>query len=571
MNPDPRPLTPDPSRSRVLIALAFAAVLFAVWLPCIRLAFGKNASYYMFGYVGDEYCYAQRMQPLIAGTTPNNPINGICDPNVISPFFLEDALRSFLTVTGIHVITLFWAWRILFPIAFGASLGVLASACLSRRRPWSLMLCAAAGAAVMALQYFAYDCVTTYPPFQGWLQRVPTNIEYLLSALVAAAYLRFIDLPDKRRGMMLALSSAILIYLRPYVAIPWGLAIGSGMIWLLISRRMTWRIGATTCATLLLALIPLLMIMSCNSSSPAYRQMTLRYFGIVDYRVNEFWPVYIAAAAALAVSTLWTAKRQHVFVLSAAVAIVAYTFVSGLFSFSWELLAIDRLGAFYLIMLAAAGLLCMKTTVLQWRGTAGAAAARRWTSIFAAAAVLMSAGVAWRNLNLDFSTYKCSQYAGTRIDLPFIPAYDWIREKTPEDALFIVDDGYDWSQNPRYNRNGQLMLTLLSPTKTQPLFRDDFFLLVARRRCAWSNRLYGNVLSDNDLVLLTYLHRGTFGLPVPEMDYFAALKTFRPAYILWRKRTPFPRGYGQRLQAASEIAYSDDHCEIWKLDVDRVK
>jgi hypothetical protein len=112
--------------------LALLTTLCAAWLPGLKLAFGPNASYYAFGYVGDEYVYAQRIQPLIAGTTATNPVNGICDSGVISPYYLEDLLRVVLTYSGIDVIALFWIWRGVFPVLLACGMVLLAGSCLKR-------------------------------------------------------------------------------------------------------------------------------------------------------------------------------------------------------------------------------------------------------------------------------------------------------------------------------------------------------------------------------------------------------------------------------------------------------
>ena len=68
-----------------LIAVASVATLAACWVIPWRLCLGPHGSFYTFGYVGDEYVYAQRIQSLITGASPLNPINGICDPIIISP------------------------------------------------------------------------------------------------------------------------------------------------------------------------------------------------------------------------------------------------------------------------------------------------------------------------------------------------------------------------------------------------------------------------------------------------------------------------------------------------------
>jgi hypothetical protein len=94
---------------------AFAALLAvpaACWIIPWRLSHSDFSTHYTFGYIGDEYDYARRMAPLIPGTTATNPVNGVCDPDVISPMFLEDTCRAVMDATGDDVCEI---WKLQYP------------------------------------------------------------------------------------------------------------------------------------------------------------------------------------------------------------------------------------------------------------------------------------------------------------------------------------------------------------------------------------------------------------------------------------------------------------------------
>ncbi|MGD0091846.1 MAG: hypothetical protein ABSE73_18180, partial [Planctomycetota bacterium] len=517
-----------------LAGLALACGMSACWIIAWRLAFGPHGSFFTFGFVGDEYLYAQRVQALLPGATATNPINGVCDPAIVSEYYLEDGCRCIVSATGLNAITFVWVWRIAFPLLLAATLVWLARECLQRRRMWGAPLRWAAAAAAFSFLYCGYDLVTRYPPLQGWLHRFPTNIEYPLSVLTALLYIRFLNLPSAGRGAALALAGAAVIYLRPYLAIPWGLALGSGLAWLSIRRALPLRVTLAIVATLLAALAPWLAVRQWNAGNEVHRQMLQRYFLSTPYQVHPYWPLYLGAALVLALSAPAVERRFRPFVLSGAFALLLLPFLCGAFSFGRELVEYERCGAFYFVALFAAGMLALRQRTLSWHGRSGLAAAQGWAAALASAALLASGGVAYANARYDLLAYPFSQYPSIVADLPSVPAYDWIREHTPADALFLVDDGYDWSRNARYNRQNRPLVRAFAPDGAYLLSREDLFQLVARRRRVYSERLYGTALPNADLEQLAYLQRGTFGLPVAPDEFHAALKHFRPTHILWR-------------------------------------
>ena len=548
---------------KFLACAALGLALAACWILPLRLLSSPGGSYYAAGYIGDEYVYAQRLQPLCAGCTPGNPINGIGDPEVISPYFLENLCRQGITLLGWDAPRFFWTWRFLFPLFLLVAVGALACACLPRtRRPWAPGLRLAGGAAGFAFLYCVYDLLTAYPPRHGFLERVPTNIEYILSAVQAALFIRLLDRPTVGRGAWAALWGAGLIYIRPYAALPWGPALAFGLTVLTVVRRVPLRTSAAALGALSLALIPLLYVVHHNGQLPIYAEMLARYLNLPapdaspPYAVHPHWALYLGLAALIA--ALARFSRRPVFNYSCALALAALPFVCGLLKASNELLSYDRFGVFYLVALLGALLLAVGRCSLNWSGHAGWRLAKRVQHAFLALAAVGVAYLAYSNLTLDFPRYAGGTYASVAADLRFLPAYNWVRENTPAGALFLVDDGYDWSRAPRDVAGWREL-------KNSRMAFDDLFQLVSRRRPVFTMRLYGNALATADVDALEQLQLGTFGYPVDKAAYLAALRRFRPGFVLWRKTAPVPSGYGTALQQMGRVVYRDEVCEVWQL------
>jgi len=529
-----------------------------------------HESRYTFGYVGDEFLYAQRVQPLIAGTTATNTMNGVGDPAVISPFYLEDSVRAFLTVTKIDTISFIWIWRWLFPLAFAGTFVLLARQCLPReRRTWNSALRFSA-AAVFPLLYCAYDLVTPFPPLQGFVNRFPTNIEYPLSVLLAWLYLAFLQSPTAAAGIKLALLSALIAYIRPYLAFPWSITIIAGFGYLIAGKKIGARVILATGFTLLLAMGPWMYVSKTNGNSPVFADMLHRYFGSPgSFEVHKLWWMYLAFAFVLAVCAVFVERSRRVFVVGATLTLIVLPFICSSMPFASEVLQFDRFGSYYLVVSLAGVLLAIGSRSSRWRGKRGEAYAKKMGSTLLGASVFASGILALINVTYDFAQYPQGPIPSIRRDLPFVPAYTWLRENSPRDALVLVDDGYDWSINPKRTPSGLPIVSGFAPDGTYILANDDVFQLVARRRRVYTHRLMTCVLSTKDLTQLAYLQRGTFGLPIPKERYDTALQNFRPSYILWRKNAgaPVPRGFGATLKPISSTVYQDDVCEIWKLDI----
>jgi len=542
--------------------VAFAANVFACWVIPYRLRYDPGNSYYTFAYIGDEYTYSQRLQPLIAGTTRSNPVNGICDPKVVSQFYLEDTLRELITLTGLDVVTCIWIWRIIFPPLLAILFLQLARCCLPEsRKPYAKLLTLAAGTAGMAIFFALYEvCLGNRVP-HGWINRVPTNLEYPLSILLACFFVRFVQAPTERNAFVLSATGALLVYMRPYVAAPWGLALALSISWMTLRRMLSFRTAAVILGTLFVTLLPWVLIARHNAKIHTYQEMVARYLLVGwPYEVHKRWAVHVAIAAALLLAGFLTERRYRLMLWPAAGVMAILPFILGLAgNLSHELLLDDRYSPFYLVMLLIAAFLVLRQQMESWRGRDRLGASQKTISALLAACAILAIWHAGVNLKYDFRSYEPAQFAQVAEDTQCVPAYKWIRENTPKDALFIVDDGHDW--------------TMISPDNTGLLLDhvyrfcdwNDLFQVVSQRRRVYGIRLYGLAIAEPDYLNVVMLHLGTFGFPIAKEAYVEAFKKYQPTHIFWRRTAPVPRGYGKTLEKLREVIYSDGTCEVWKL------
>lgn len=553
----------------ILALGVIAACVLACWVIPYRLATEPRGSYYTPTYNGDEFYYAQKVQPLITGTTPQNTVNGIHNPKLVSPWFIDDFVRVLVNVSGVHVLTFIWAWRILFPLALCGCLAALIHATLpARQRTWHTGLRLSALGATFAGLYFLYDCVIPYPPLQGFINRFPTNLEYLLSVLIAAFYVQLLRRGSLRWALALGLTLAATCYIRPYLAIPWGPAVTLGVAALLWKRELAWKPTLLLYGSLTVAMIPFLLVAYTNKQQPDNLDIMSRFFPPRGFEVHFRWPLFLITAALVAVSTRYIEGRLRLFTLSTAAVLAALPFVCSFFGVAHELLMYDRFGVYYLIVFVTAALLVLAKFQAQWRGHAGESNAARAALALKIAGVLFALVVGARNATFDFWN---GGPATTRViadESRCVPAYDWIRTNTPDNALFLVDDGLDWTKAPERMEELLPLLQTLSG-------REDLFPVVARRRRVFCETINRTMAANADLELFATLQRGTFGYAVGKPQYLAALKTLKPAYVLWRKTAvyplttepaPIPRGFGAQLKTLSRTVYSDEFCEIWALN-----
>jgi len=545
-----------------------AACILACWVIPYRLATEPRGSYYTPTYIGDELYYAQKVQPLIPGTTPQNTVNGIHNPKLVSPWFIDDFVRILVGIAGVHVLTFIWAWRILFPLALCACLAALIHATLpARLRTWHTGLRLSALGATFAGLYFLYDFVIPFPPLQGFINRFPTNLEYLLSVLIAAFYVQFLRRGTLRWALALGLTLAATCYIRPYLAIPWGPAVTLGVAALLWKREVAWKPVLLLYGSLAVAMIPFLLVVYTNKQQPDNLDIMGRFFPPRGFEVHFRWPLFLITAALVAFSTRYVEVRQRLFTLSTALVLASLPFVCSFFGVAHELLMYDRFGVYYLIVFFTAALLVLAKFQSHWRGHAGESHAARAALALKVAGVLFALVVGIRNASFDFWNGAATT-RGIADESRYVPTYDWIRTNTPDDAIFLVDDGLDWTKAPERIEDLMPLLRELSG-------REDLFPVVTRRRRVFSEVINRTMASNANLEMFATLQRGTFGYAVGKPQYLAALKALKPAYVLWRKTpvfqistepAPIPRGYGTQLKSLSRVVYSDEFCEIWALN-----
>jgi len=530
----------------------------------VKLAAGAEASWYLFGYAGDEYTYAYRIQPLPPGVSAANPVNAAVDPKVVSPFYLEDLCRAFLSVTGLHPIAFFWIWRFTFPLVLMAGIVWLVFVAMPprRRRLWSWRLNLAAAAAAVPVLLAAYDLITRFPPLQGWLFRIPGNIEYPLSIAVGIAAVRFVRVPSPPRAFQLALALAALSYLRFYTAVPWLLAAAVMGVLLFASGLLSKRSASVFIAAFSVMMAPWLAVNLWNGSLDTFRQLMTRYFGSPDWMVSPFWPVYVCCVLVL-IGIAWSLpSAERALIAACAVAIGAMCVLSGLLPFAKELHSFDRMGSFYFVACLLAAALWLGHRTRLWSGFAGARRGSNVACGLLALGMLCASALLALNLRIDFNSYPASPYPSVLKDMRCVEGYEWARLNTPQDALFIVDDGIDWSSFTTDAERDEAW--------KRHTLADDLFLVVAKRSRVHHIRMYGNAISDEQYRLLKTLHYGTVGMPVAMVigprDYVTAIQMFKPSYILWKKCAPYPRAMGHTLKPACGTVYSDEGCEIWKID-----
>jgi len=565
-------------RINVGIALLFIGAVAVCWIIPWRLATGPGGSLYTFGYVPEEYNYAQRMQPLVDGATATNPFNGICDPKAHSQFFLEDACRAVMTAFGLDVVSVVWVWRLLMPLTLAVLLVLLSHACLPRRRhPWGWELRLAAGAAALPLLYCLYEVFTQEQlALYGYLNRIPTNIEYPLSVFLAWAFVRFVAAPRVRWGLLVMLGAVTLVYLRFYAAIPWALALGSGLVFMLATGRLRPAVWLPMLGLLIAGLTPWALVMLWNRDSPGNVEQFGRYFHAWPYAVHSAWPAHFAVLALCAPAAYALNGRWRPVVVSVAFAMATLPFVCGLMTpIRSETLLGDRYGSYYLIALLALALLVIGEFSQSWRGRGGLQRARQVSAGLLLTGAAACGGLAWANVAYDFYKFHDGLYGAIVEDQRYLDGYTWVRGNTPPDALFIVDDGFDWSRAPRdpvgLHRHIQHFHR-----------RDDLFQIVGRRRRVFAELMgVETALRNDELLDLSVIQRGTFGFPVTREAYVRAFKRFAPAYIFWRKYppvvirncppAPIPRGWATLWLDIRRVVYDDDACQIWEIDVSRLK
>jgi hypothetical protein len=434
------------------------------------------------------------------------------------------------------------------------SLWFLAKACVpSRKDGSSAILALALAAAAFPMLYVVYDLLSVASPFQFFINRFPTNIEYPLSILTAFAYVRFLILRNFKFTLLLVLLGICMIYLRPYAAMPWGITLAAGFLWPAIQGQIRWRKAWLAAGTVAVALIPLILVSRYNRQSIAYNETLARYLKPEYYAIHPRAILYISIGCVLVAGSFLLRRRFRLIGATFALPLFVLPFVCGHTEFCTEL-SLDRFAVFYLPALLCVAMLAGIRFATQPRFRLQL---RTGIERICGGGLLMILALTARNSLYNFESF--GPYLTIRQELPCVTGYHWLRDHTEPDALILADDGFDWSI---LINEKQVAIVW---EKAYP-GHEDLFSLACRRKRLYSSRLYGNILTNADEIKLRAIYLGTFGVPIAKDIYGAAIKQYTPDYVFWRKDAKVGRGYGAILRAACEPVYSDESCEIWKLD-----
>ncbi|HEY3321118.1 MAG TPA: hypothetical protein VGP72_11680 [Planctomycetota bacterium] len=540
------------------------------WAACcvipLRLRFGPDGSPYTFGYIGDEYLYAQHVQPLIAGTTTANILNGLGPTRVVPPLYLELLLRGAVTHLGIDVVSLLWTWRYLMPAFLFISIGLLVRTCLARWRrrevrTLDLALTAATGSAL----YLVYDLLVPFPPWGGCLNRFPSAIEFPLSIAIVMLWIGLLRRPTGRGLMALAALGAATVYLRPYAAVGWGLATSLSVLELGWRKRLASRDLLKGVGVFALLMTPWVIVEVWNTGLPEYRETVVRFTHGASWRnyplVHSAWGRYIGFALGLLFVSFRAAEWWRGIAVWSGLVLVVLTFTCRFLPMASQFMDFDRLSCFYLVAALAALLLLCGDCLACGRGRALQMAVRRWALRLGVFAVFAGVVLAWRNSVGDFSRYPFGPYRHIVAEQRMLPGYKWLRENTPPGTLCLVDDGLPWSEAAG-NDPATIQKLLLENTTLA-----DLFQLVAQRRRVASFALLMEFIPKALVRQLGALQLGTLGYPeCDDATYLHLLDKIRPGYVFWRRTHPFPLAQGVLLLPLRTIVYRDEFCEIWRLD-----
>lgn len=548
----------DRSRMWLFISsLCLCLLVAAAWSLPVKILSHQESSYLTFAYIYDEPFYAARMQPLIPGTTRANPENGLGDPAFISQFYMEDMFRALLSITGIPVITLFWLSRFLMPILLIVSIFLIVREAFlfsgTKASVASQFILTALSGTVIFFEPFLFSHT---PPVFGWLHRFPTNLEFIQSLIIAWLYLRAIREPSSKSIAWLVAAFCLLAYLRLYAAIPWGiLSAGSLLVFVLRGRI---RINALLWPALLFIglMLPWALVAVNNSQLAVQPELMMRYFPSTPWRIHQYSNRYFIAAVFILICSIKANEIQRIILLSCAATTLSLSFVCTLFPFRSELLSFERYSSFYLTTCLLAFLLL--TTRLSSANLKDALPIR-FKIASACGALALTSSLIFLYSQVEVDGKYWSPYMRMKADLASIPAYQWVQQNTPADAL-ILDDVASIEKLPD------------TVSQTINFFgTDNLFKVIAQRRTVFTGRLFVSSIPNRDLLALARLHSSVCGSEKLNNDEFMeSLRTYRPHYILWRKSNPELNKATPLLKRISEPIYSDSERELWKLNLDRL-
>ena len=543
-----------------LSGVTLVLFLMAHWVMPLRLLSAPNG-YYVPGYLGDEHSYLQRMQPLLPGTTRASPLNGLGDQRIVSMIFQDDILRASISASGMHVITFFWIWRFAFIFIVLLAMALLARVCFERRRlgtrpPWLAL--ALLGTAIL---YGLYNFLLPNHPPHLFLNRVPTNMEFVTSTLLLCAAILFFRKPSLRNALLMAGAVTLNLYLRPYVLPAWVAPIACLCLYVVYRDRRALRSIALFIAACALASLPWLLVSQANAAIPAHVEWSARYFRRDEYGLHPRWPWHLAAGALLmSASAFLLCGQRRILALVLGSGFLILPFVTGYPGLANQLnVREDRFGCYFLPVIAAIVFMTLSSTAERWRGKLAivSAAKMSYTALACTVIVALYYGVA--HATFDVRSYPLGNYQGIAEDAELLPAYTWIRQHTPADALFIVDDAFDWEaiqRNP----------SLYDQYRLAKYTSGEYFCVMAERRCTFAELLWSFPYSNREVDELYLLQQGTFGKECSPQTYGRIFKQVKPTHILWRKKSGVGRGMGERLRALATTVYTDPVCEIWAFE-----
>lgn len=535
----------------ILTCLLLLGTLAVVWIVPLRMALGKDNSYFAYALIEDEPRYADCIQPLLSGATRTNPTNGFGDNRYLSPFFLEDLLREVLSITGIHVITAYWLWRFIFPVLILISFYLLLKDALPANcktlSPLQILVFALFSTAILYLEPL---CFFHHSPVHGWLNRIPTNIEFLLSIHMAWHYCRFLQQSSVSRSAMLSVQFALLVYLRLYAAIPWAIVLGIAVVVKLARRQIPYASVLAAGVALVIALTPWVFVVVSNKALPIYTEIATRFFGQTRWRLHYYTEWYIGLAAVFILFALRARFEVRLTAVACGLTIAAIPFLCGFLPFGREVIAYDRFSSFYIVAFL---------TVLTQRLAPFAEGNVQTTSWVASAGIIFAVvGLKFYG-QMEYKKEGLTAYSKIAEDIPAVTAYQWIEKSTPGDALFVCGDVS--SQKRRFT-------SVRDTINQSPL---TLFSVIAKRRMLFNGRICVSPISDSELMECANLNVEVFGNSSKGDDLLSGLRSRGVTNILYRKSQAASPNLHPALHGFLEEVYSDEHCQIWRINWENVQ
>jgi hypothetical protein len=350
----------------------------------------------------------------------------------------DKVIAASVRMTGLPVSVMVLAWHLLAIFGILAGCYRIASRCFEHA---SARWC---GVALVTVFF-------TLPVAGTALYMVDQNLHP--RAIATALLLFAVDFVLGRRYVMAAVLAAVAFLFHPIMA-----AFGFSLCFFLAIPWIPWPGPNVRSATLVLAFLAIPMGWIFEPTSPAWRVAanTRNYYFLTRWH----WYEWLGAVAPVFI-LLWfasIARRREQTVLERLSTRVA---VYGVFQLAVALLmalppALERLRPLqpmrylhllYVLMVLLAGCLIGENFLRHYRW--------RWLALFVPAALGM--------FFAQRATYPSSPHLelpGIHSSNPWLAAFDWVRENTPEDAYFVL--GPDYLHRPGEDSHGFRALALRS-------------------------------------------------------------------------------------------------------------